>query len=152
MFKIILIAVLLATSASVNAASNDEAQIWNLEKAYWEFVKANDLEKYRALWHNDFLGWPSFSPEPLGKDHITDWITSNTSQGLQFESSPIEQTGIQVTGDVALSYYRITINWSNNAGSEKTTSKIRITHTWLRTRDTWVILGGMSSPVNEHGQ
>ena len=25
-----------------------EAQIWNLEKAYWEYVKANDLQNYRA--------------------------------------------------------------------------------------------------------
>src|SRR3954462_2518856 len=33
------------------APRTDETQIWDLEKAYWEYVKANDLEKYRALWH-----------------------------------------------------------------------------------------------------
>ncbi len=38
----------------VQAAANDEPQVWNLEKAYWEYVKANDLEKYRALWHELF--------------------------------------------------------------------------------------------------
>jgi hypothetical protein len=58
----------------------------SLEKAYWEYVKANDLEKYRALWHQDFLGWPLISLAPLRKDHITDWITMNTSKGVKFQS------------------------------------------------------------------
>jgi hypothetical protein len=65
------------------SATNYEAQVWSLEKAYWEYVKANDLEKYRALWHEDFLGWPLVSPSPIGKEHITDWITVNTSTGLK---------------------------------------------------------------------
>jgi hypothetical protein len=30
-------------------SAKEEAQVWNLEKAYWEYVKGNDLEKYRAL-------------------------------------------------------------------------------------------------------
>jgi len=154
MLKIILVAVILALSSSVNGASNDETQIWNLEKAYWEYVKANDLEKYRALWHEDFLGWPYVSPTPVGKDHITDWITANTSKGLKFQSSPIEQTGMKVTGDIALCYYRITINWTNssNTGPDAISNKIRITHTWMRTGGTWAIIGGMSSPVDEHGK
>src|SRR6476661_5684332 len=97
------IPLLLAFSAAAVAAdlSKDEAQIWNLEKAYWEYVKANDLEKYRALWHEDFVGWPSISPEPVHKDHITDWITDNTSKGLKLQSYSIEQRAVRVTGDVA---------------------------------------------------
>ena len=35
--------------------AKDETQVWNLEKAYWEYVKANDVEKYRALWRDDFF-------------------------------------------------------------------------------------------------
>ena len=49
-------------------------------------VKANDLEKYRALWHENFVGWPFVSPAPVRKDHITDWITSNTSNGIKLQS------------------------------------------------------------------
>ena len=52
-------------------SAKDETQVWNLEKAYWEYVKANDLEKYRALWHDDFVGWPLFSAAPVRKDHVT---------------------------------------------------------------------------------
>jgi len=39
-------------------SAKDETKVWNLERAYWEYVKANDVEKYRALWHDDFVGWP----------------------------------------------------------------------------------------------
>src|SRR6516165_8071645 len=97
----------LASSAFGQTSANEETQIWQLEKAYWEYVKANNLEKYRALWHQDFLGWPFVSSAPVHKDHITDWISANTSKGIKFQSYSIEQLGIQITGDVGVDYYRI---------------------------------------------
>jgi ketosteroid isomerase-like protein len=147
---------LLAFSAAALAAdlSKDEAQIWNAEKAYWEYVKANDLEKYRALWHEDFVGWPSISPEPVHKDHITDWITDNTSKGLKLQSYSIEQRAVRVTGDVAIDHYRIKASWAKgDTGEVMRTDTVRITHTWIRTGDgLWQILGGMSAPVNTDGK
>jgi ketosteroid isomerase-like protein len=149
-----LLLALTATALGQNSAKG-EAQIWQLEKAYWEYVKANDLEKYRALWHENFVGWPFVSPVPVRKDHITDWITSNTSKGviLQFlQSYSIEQFAIQVTGDIALNHYRINATWANSAGAEVKTDRMRITHTWIRTQGTWQIIGGMSAPVNAAGK
>src|SRR3954453_7787116 len=81
------------------ASRTDEMQIWDLEKAYWEYVKANDLEKYRALWHEKFLGWPYSSSSPARKDHITDWITANTVKGVKLQSYDLEQVAIQITGN-----------------------------------------------------
>jgi ketosteroid isomerase-like protein len=134
------------------SATNYEAQVWNLEKAYWEYVKANDLEKYRTLWHEDFLGWPLVSPSPIGKEHITDWITANTSKGLKLRSYVIEQLAIHVTGDVAINHYRIKTNWATNETAKVWTDALRITHTWIRTHGTWQIIGGMSAPVNAEGK
>jgi ketosteroid isomerase-like protein len=134
------------------SATNYEAQVWNLEKAYWEYVKANELEKYRALWHEDFLGWPLVSPSPIGKEHITDWITANTSKGLKLRSYAIEQLAIHVTGDVAINHYRIKTNWATNETAKVRTDALRITHTWIRTHGTWQIIGGMSAPVNAEGK
>lgn len=148
---ITLFLALTATALGQNSAK-DEPQVWELEKAYWEYVKANDLEKYRALWHENFVGWPFVSAAPVRKDHITDWITSNTSKKIKLQSYSIEQLAIQVTGDVALDYYRINATWANNAGAEVNTDRLRITHTWIRTRDGWQIIGGMSSPVNANGR
>jgi ketosteroid isomerase-like protein len=125
-----------ATALGQNSA-NDEAQVWRLEKAYWEYVKANDLERYRALWHENFVGWPFVSSAPLRKDHITDWITSNTSKGIKLKSYLIEQLAIQITGDVAVNYYRIKATWANGEGAGVRTDRLRITHTWTRTHGTW---------------
>jgi ketosteroid isomerase-like protein len=144
---------LICASQLIAIPASDESQIWNLEKAYWEYVKANDLEKYRALWHDDFVGWPSISSEPVRKDHITDWIMNNTSKGLKLQSYTIEQLAIQVTGDVAIDHYRIKMNWAEgNTGKVARMDATRITHTWMRIGNTWQIIGGMSAPVNADGK
>ena len=142
----------LTAAALAQHSAKDEQQVWQLEKAYWEYVKANDLEKYRALWNENFLGWPFVSSAPVRKDHITDWITTNTSKGIKLESYSIEQLAIQVTGDVAVDYYRINAAWANGEGGKVRTDRLRITHAWIRTGGTWQIIGGMSSPVNAEGK
>ena len=152
MLKMIALFVAVSAAAFAEGSDNEQAQIWNLEKAYWEYVKANDLEKYRALWHENFLGWPFVSPTPVRKDHITNWITSNTSKGITLQSYSMEQLAIQVTGDIAMDYYRIRATWANGAGAEVKTDRLRITHTWIRTHGTWQIIGGMSSPLTATGQ
>jgi ketosteroid isomerase-like protein len=144
--------VVLVAAAFGQGTSNDESQVWNLEKAYREYVKTNDLEKYRALWHEDFLGWPFVNSDPLRKDHITDWITINTSKGIKLQSYSIEQLAIQITGDIAINDYRIKMNWANDHEGETRTDVMRITHTWIRIHGTWQIIGGMSAPVNADGK
>jgi ketosteroid isomerase-like protein len=152
MLRIIGLFLALAASASAQDSGKAETQVWQLEKAYWECVKANDLEKYRALWNDNFLGWPFVSSAPVRKDHITDWITANTSKGINLQSYSLEQLGIQVTGDVAIDHYRIRAIWANAEGAQAKTDTMRITHTWIRTNGTWQILGGMSAPVNAEGK
>lgn len=150
MLRTLSLFLALTATALGQTSTNDEAQVWGLEKAYWDYVKANDLNAYGALWHQNFVGWPFVSPKPVRKDHITDWITANTSKGIRLQSYSIEPLAIQVTGDVAMNYYRIKAVWVNSAGAEVKTDRMRITHTWIRTYATWQILGGMSSPVDEH--
>ena len=152
MFRTIPLLLVVVMAELGQSPTNYEAEVWSLEKAYWEYVKANDMEKYRALWHENFVGWPFVSPAPVRKDHITDWITSNTSKGIKLQSHSIEQLAIQVTGDIAMDYYRINATWANSTGGEVRTDRFRITHTWTRTHGTWQIIGGMSSPVNADGQ
>ena len=152
MLRIIPLFLAFAVTAFGQNSAKDEPQIWQLEKAYWEYVKTNDLEQYRTLWHQNFVGWPFVSSAPVRKDHITDWITANTSKGMALQSYSIEQLAIEVTDNVATNYYRIKFAWANAAGAVVRTDRMRITHTWLRTHGTWQIIGGMSSPVNAEGQ
>ena len=148
----LLLALTTATAAFAADSKNTETQIWNLEKAYWDYVKANDLEKYRALWHEQFLGWPFSSSSPARKDNITDWITKNTSQGIKLQSYDLEQVGIQVIGDIVADHYRIKMTWSGPKPADMKTETLRIHHTWVRTGDTFQIIAGMSAPVNADGK
>jgi len=152
MFRTISLFLALATTVFAQNSAKDQAEVWQLEKAYWEDVKSNDLAKYRALWNENFLGWPYVSSTPVRKDHITDWITANTSRGIKLQSYSIEQLGIQATGDVVIDHYRVKFTWANKDGAETKVNTMRITHTWIRTDGTWQILGGMSAPVNKDGK
>ena len=138
--------VALAPDApSPSRASKDEQTIWELERAYWRYVQENDLTAYAGLWHKGFLGWPSVSAVPVHKDHITDWITSQTTKGLVFKTVELKPAAIQVTEDVAVACYWITFRWLDKDGSG-VANTIRITHAWLRTGNDWRIIGGMSTP------
>jgi ketosteroid isomerase-like protein len=128
--------------------SSEEETLWTLERAYWRYVENNDLAAYSNLWHQNFLGWPWVSAVPVHKDHITDWITSQTSQGLIFKSVTFKPAAIQVTGDVASVCYWITLKWLDKEGNGAPHT-IRITHTWLKTGEDWRIIGGMSMPEQE---
>ena len=147
----IMIGVLLTATLFAAPSSADSDKLWSLEKAYWGYVQANDLKGYRSLWHTNFLGWPSVSPAPLRKDHITDWITAHTSKGERLKSYDLEQLDTQTTGDVATTTYRVRSTWADTAGAEQS-STIRIIHTWVRQPGgTWQIISGMSAPTNGEG-
>ena len=128
--------------------SSDERALWDLEHAYWRYVENNDLASYSALWHPNFSGWPSVSPAPVRKDHITDWITSQTSKGLKFRAGNFQPASIQVTGDVAFACYWIGYSWVGKDGNGSQ-HVLRITHAWLRSGGRWQIIGGMSMPEPE---
>ncbi len=125
--------------------SKDEQTLWDLEHAYWRYVQDHDLSSYSNLWHERFLGWPSVSAAPVHKDHITDWITAQTSKGLVFKTNEVKPASIQVTGDVAMVCYWITFRWLDHEG-KGAAQTVRITHAWLKTASDWHIIGGMSMP------
>lgn len=152
MTKTIIFLLALTAVALAADSATDETQVWNLERSYWEYVKVNDLEKYRALWHDDFVAWPPMSSAPVRRDHLTDWLTNNISKGIKLQSFSIEQLAIQVIRDVGIVHYRIKMVWSGPGATESNTQSLRVTHTWLRTNGSWQIIGGMGSPVNADGK
>lgn len=128
-----------------SAATANEQVIWYLEHAYWRYVQDNNLPAYTAQWHKNFLGWPAMSAEPVRKDHITDWITSQTAKGLAFKSGEFKPGGVQITGNVAVVHYHMSFEWLDKSGAG-TTSHLRVTHTWIKNGANWQIIGGMSMP------
>jgi ketosteroid isomerase-like protein len=149
--RLLLIICILATTAQTFAADTaaDEQRLWQREHAYWQYVERNDLAAYANLWHEDFLGWPSISATPVRKDHITDWITSQTSKGLTFKAGEFKPAALKVTGDVAFACYWISFRWVDKDGNGGPHT-LRITHTWVRKGKDWRIIGGMSMPETEN--
>jgi ketosteroid isomerase-like protein len=146
----LLLLLLIPLCAQAQAAGGED-RVWAQELKYWQFVKANDLEHYRALWSESFLGWPFSSTQPARKAQITDWITSRTSKGDRVKSYELERLVVHVSGDMATTTYRAHSTWVDAQGKE-TVVTMRILHTWRRDADgTWRILAGMSAPVDASG-
>jgi hypothetical protein len=131
--------------AAQTVTGYDERLIWSQERAYWQYVEDNNLTAYRALWHEAFLGWPSVSVAPVRKDHITDWITSQTAKGLRFKTVQFKPAAIQITGDVASAFYWITFQWVDKTGKGPSVT-LRVMHTWIKDGSNWHIIDGMSMP------
>ena len=123
--------------------SADEQAVWKLEHSYWEYVKDQDVAGYKALWHENFVGWPSFSPQPLRKDHVADWMISYQAKGLRLKSYSLKPAASQATGQLVVVCYRITTEWTGPNGLE-TSETLRVMHTWLRGDKGWQIISGMS--------
>jgi ketosteroid isomerase-like protein len=127
----------------------DEEIVWRLEQSYWEYVKALDVAGYKNLWHEDFLGWPSTAPAPMGKDHIADWLEEDRAARNTLQCYKLEHAGFTQVGDVAVTHYHLTEHWLDKGGKsgKGQPRTIKVTHTWLRVKDSWQIIGGMASVV-----
>jgi ketosteroid isomerase-like protein len=115
-----------------------------MEELYWKDVQDANATHYMTLWHEDFLGWPSFSPHPIGKDGIAD---STAGWFAGFVSYEFLEKSVRVTGDIGITQYAVRITRSASDG-KLATNITRITHTWLKTKNTWQILGGMSAVIS----
>lgn len=143
LFIVPLLLVPAFSAAQPPSATQDV--VWAREVTYWKTVQAADLVAYRALWRDDFLGWPSWSTDPARKSHITDWITTHAGKGERLSSYSLERLTVQVSGDMATTTYRVHATWTNQGGKELGEVS-RILHTWHRDSDgTWRIFSGMSA-------
>lgn len=122
-----------------------EKEVWNLEHAYWSYVKANDLKSYRTLWNVNFLGWPMSSPSPARKNQITGWITSETDKGLRLKSCTLKFAASQSFGNIVVDHYWATTVWTGKNGDLPPETS-RLMHTWMRVGSAWQIIDGMSAP------
>jgi ketosteroid isomerase-like protein len=135
----------MLSSAEPTQSQAAEQAVWKLEHSYWDYVQDNNLAAYSDLWHKDFLGWPAQSAAPVGKDHITGWITSQTAKGLVFRSGEFKPASIHATGDIVVACYWITFQWLDKDGKGDAHT-LRILHAWLREGKDWRIISGMSMP------
>jgi len=119
-------------------------EIWQLEMDYWKYVKEKDMQSYRRLWDENFIGYPSTN-NIGGKANITDWITEMYSVKNRKFDYELTRKIENVFGDIVIVLYDATQIWTSDKGEllEKVTFKL--THTWKRTAMGWLIIGGMGA-------
>jgi hypothetical protein len=114
-FFILLAAICIAAPVGAQQSDNEKA-VWKLETTYWEDVKAMDLDSYRALWHENLVGWPYSSSQPARKDHITDWIKAHTDKGATMVWYELELADSRATENLVVTEYWLTSLWADKAG------------------------------------
>jgi hypothetical protein len=143
----LFLALLLPAALPAAEMTADEAAVWQLEETYWQYVKAADLDGYRTLWDERFIGWPSFSERPLGKANIGDWIPPLHADPARLYDYRLQMEAVRAFGDTVVAHY---LGWDIWRDAEtgaivEESEPFRITHTWQRRGDTWQIVTGMSA-------
>jgi hypothetical protein len=146
MKNLLIVSLALLSHTNISAQSPDKTreEVWQRELQYWSYVGKNDKAGYLTLWHENFIGYP-YSDSLTGKDKIGDWINAvHNNKGLHYEFSLVKKV-VNPFGDVVITFYDETDIWKNDQGEIVSTETDKITHTWKKYGDNWLIIGGMSA-------
>jgi hypothetical protein len=124
-----------------------EMEVWELEEDYWKYAQAYDLESYRTLWHDQFVGWPRSEAVPVGKSGIGGWLERRQAAGQSLRYKLRREAVRQIAGAVVV-HYTVLIEWVAKDGTAES-DNLRITHTWIQTGGRWKIITGMSAPIEK---
>ena len=120
-----------------------ENQIWALEEAYISSYKSAEHTNILALLHDQFLGWPDPEERPTTKKKVAGFLQDKYPTPADWDFV-IDQAGIQIHGNVAITQYVLVLTGKDEEGTIKIKTT-RITHTWVKEGSEWKILGGMSN-------
>ena len=124
--------------------ATQEEEAWQMEEKYWHYVQNNDTITYKTLWHDDFIGYPSFGDGTANKSKIATWIPElHADPNLKF-SYQLYRKATNAIEDVVIVFYDADEIWTNQETNEVTKNTTKFTHTWKKIGDRWLILGGMA--------
>lgn len=121
-----------------------EDEAWQMEEKYWQYVQNNDTITYKTLWHDDFIGYPSFGDGTANKSKIAIWIPKLHADPNQKFSYQLYRKATNAIDDVVIVFYDADEIWTNQETNEVTKKTLKFTHTWKKYGDQWVIIGGMA--------
>lgn len=135
------------SSISAQISENIKEEVWRMELKYWHYVEKNDTAAYNALWHKNFIGYPD-SDSLTGKDRIAGWITDvHNKKDLHYEFL-LHKKLVNPFDDVVITFYDETDIWKDDKNEVASKEVYKITHTWKKFGDSWLIIGGMSALKN----
>ena len=126
-----------------------ENQAWEMEVKYWEYVQNIDTVAYKKLWHKNFIGYPSFGTGVSDRSKIAIWIPElHQDTSLTF-SHKLYKKASNAIDDVVLVFYDVDEIWINKDNEVVRKETYKLTHTWKKYDDTWLILGGLAAKKNQ---
>jgi ketosteroid isomerase-like protein len=122
-----------------------QQEVWKEELRYWNLRTAGKIDEHMALWHEDVTAWGSTLQKPGTKADVRDNVAGvlrDTRPGSY--TADLEPLVIRIHGEFAFVFYRVREVRSDLAGNRRE-SRVRVTHTWWRTRGGWQIIAGMGA-------
>jgi len=137
------------TPSSSKAESASVNQVWIREDEYGRFAEAGDVDAYRSLFHDKFIGWPCDREHPTRKAGVGEWVREVRDKQIKV-TSELTREGAEDFGNVVIVHYRATeVDTYPDGHTEGEGEEYKLTHTWMRTGDTWLIIGGMCASLHD---
>ena len=137
--------------AASTTASESVARVWAREAEYWRYVADGDVDRYVTLWDERVIGWPCGAPHPLGKASIGDWVRKVRDEHIRVDAK-VTPEGARDFGDVVVVHYSFTrVDTYPDGRVEGRGETRKITHTWMKVGDDWLIIGGMCGDLDVDG-
>ncbi|MBM2846011.1 MAG: hypothetical protein HW407_1323 [Bacteroidetes bacterium] len=132
---------------TVSVATAQKGDVWEKEEAYWRYVKTGEVDRYIGLWHEDFVGWPCSTLQPSRKANIGNWVREIRDKDIKV-TYELRREALQYFGDVAVVHYATPLVYEYPDG--KITGEgelLKFTHTWMKVKGEWQIIGGMCAEL-----
>jgi len=146
LFSFLVILISISWTLSGQEMTFVHEEVWQLEEQRLDYVKARDIENFRAMYHPDFTGWPNRLSTPIRQSEIGKRILEAAAEGRKPPFVKIRRESIQNFGNVVVVHFAQERIWiDENGKSQGVGDWIKVTHTWMRVGDSWKIVGGMSA-------
>lgn len=125
-----------------------ENEAWQMEEKYWDYVQKIDTVSYKNIWHDDFVGYPSFGGGVGDKSKVASWIPGlHEDPKLKF-SYKLHRKATNAIDDVIIVFYDADQIWTDHENNIVKKETLKFTHTWKKYNGNWLILGGMAAKKN----
>ncbi|MHA2032899.1 MAG: nuclear transport factor 2 family protein [Candidatus Kariarchaeaceae archaeon] len=129
--------------------SPEQLEVWRLEELRVEYIKARDVENFRAMYHQDFIGWPSRVTSPVEHSDLGYRIIEAIEKGRELPQIRLRREAVQIFDNIAIVHYASSRSYLSESDDDTIGDKwMKVTHTWMRVGVTWKIIGGMAAPLN----
>jgi hypothetical protein len=142
-----------APSQEAPSSSNGESasvnKVWSREDEYTRYSEAGDLDAYKSLFHDKFIGWSCNWAHPERKAGVGEWVREVRDKQIKVTSN-VTREGAEDFGNIVVVHYRATeVDTYPDGHTEGEGEEFKITHTWMHTGDTWQIIGGMCASLRD---